>query len=202
MRAAIRARLGGFVERGELEGLPSPWQVRAGWVVMLPVTLSESDRERAQSRRTWLGQVPLRVPLQVLYNPSQLLADTGIGRRPDQLVRHLLSVFHEPAFLGYDLQLLGSHPDGLAMLQREARRVVEGRSGWSPLLKRMVGGSDYHERLIGLATDAREGRLPDPLDLDLRFATLLGFARYCRSLPDWPAAEFYGLDLGRLAHRP
>lgn len=93
MERHIRARMGFFARHGLLERLPSPWQVRVGWLAMLPVTLSESRRERERSRRTWLGQVPIRVPLQALYSPRQLLADTGLARTPGQLVRHLLSVY-------------------------------------------------------------------------------------------------------------
>ena len=199
MREAIEASVGFFVKNGLLAKVPSPWQVRVGWMAMLPITLSESARERERSRRTWLGQVPVRVPLQVLYNPRQLIADTGIANEPRQIVRHVISVYHEDAFLGYDLQLLQSHPGGLALLRREAERVVNGETRWAPLLSRLVGWPGYHEGLIALADRAERFEYPDPLDLDRRFASLVGFAELCASMPDWPAREFYGFDLDRLA---
>lgn len=194
IRRHIEARLGPFVERGELAALPSPWQLRVGWLAMLPVTLSESERERRASRRTLMGQVPLRVPLQLLYNPRQIVVDTGIDQRADQVVRHLLSVYHEDAFLGYDLQLLSSHPGGLSLLAEQADAVARGRSRWSVYLTHLVGGPGYHQGLVRWAEAGMRGELPDPLDLDPRFATLVGFARFCLDLPDWPGAGFYGFD--------
>lgn len=197
----IAARVGFFVRHGMLERAPSPWQLKVGWLAMLPITLSESDRERKSSRRTLMGQVPIRVPLQILYNPRQLATDTGITQRADQIVRHLLSVYHEDAFLGYDLQLLHSHEGGLALLRREAARVAERRTAWAPYLTSLVGGPGYHEALVRLADAAERFEYPDPLDLDPRFASLVGFARFCCSMPDWPPRDFYGFDLAKITER-
>lgn len=194
----IADRLGFFVEHRLLDRLPSLWQVRVGGAAMLPITLSESERERQRSRSTWAGQIPIRVPLQLLYSPRQLFADTGLGLAARHIVRHLLCVYHEDAFLGYDLQLLHSHEGGLALLQREARRVVDGSNSLSPILRKVVGWPDYHANLIELAAAAQEFEYPDPLDLDRRFCSLIGFARFCNSLPDWPDREFYGFDLDKL----
>ena len=203
MRTAehIKQRLSYFVAKGDLETIPSRWQVRAATVAMLPVALSESDRERERSRQTWFGQIPIRVPLQILFNPRQLMADTGLSQRADQIVRHLLSVYHEDAFLGYDLQLLESHIGGLERLAREAQRVVDGDTRWTPFLTRLVSWPGYHQRLVELAEDAKSGKYPDPVDVDPRAATLVGFANFCNSMPDWPAREFYGFDLKRLKGR-
>jgi hypothetical protein len=193
----IERRLSFFVDRGELERLPTHWQLFAGWLVMLPVTLGESPREREMSRRTWLGQVPVRAPLQALYCPRQAWVDTGLGAPADAIVKHLVSVFHEDAFLGYDLQLLASEPGGLALLEREAARHAHGRGLVSRALRSMVGDPYYHERLAGHARRAM-GSVYPASDLDPRFSSLVGFARFCLSLPAWPELSFYGFDLGRL----
>jgi hypothetical protein len=193
-QADIDARLGWFVRAGRLERVPSPWQVRIGTAVMLPITLSESQRERQRSRSTFAGQVPVRVPLQLLYSPRQLLTTNGLELRARDVVRHLLCVYHEEAFLGYDLQLLESHEGGLELLEREAAAVVEGRNRLAPMLRRVVGWPGYHETLVELAARVRVGEYPDSLDLDPRFCTLLGFARFCCSLPDWPSREFYWFE--------
>jgi hypothetical protein len=192
--ADIDARLGTFVRAGRLERVPSPWQLRIGTAVMLPITFGESERERARSRSTFAGQVPVRVPLQLLYSPRQLLSTSGIELRARDIVRHLLCVYHEDAFLGYDLQLLESHVGGLELLELEATRVIDRRERIGALLERVVGGPGYHARLVELAARARAGEYPDPLDLDPRFCTLLGFARFCCSLPDWPDREFYWFE--------
>ncbi len=193
-QALLDARIGYFVRKGLTAKVPTPWQVRVGWMAMLPITLSESERERVRSRSTLMGQVPIRVPLQLLYHPAQGLADTGLTRDASHVVRHLLSVFHEDAFLGYDLQLLESMPGGLALLAREAQRVVDGTTRWAPYLRRLVGWPSYHADLVRLAEAAQQGEYPDPLDLDPRFATLTGFASFCASLPDWPELSFYGFS--------
>jgi len=112
----IESRLGGFVRQGLLERLPSPFQLRQGAQIMRPLYLSESPRERAASRRTLLGQVPVRVWIQLAYCPAMLRSTTGFELTAEQLVRHLLCVYHEDAFLGYDLQMLRSHAGGLDLL--------------------------------------------------------------------------------------
>ena len=197
-KAHIEARLGWFARQGLLDGLPSPWQLRVGAAVMLPITFGESERERQRSRASWAGQIPLRVPVQLLYGPRQLLSATGLELRARDIVRHLLCVYHEDAFLGFDLQLLASHAGGLELLAHEAAAVASGRNRLAPLLARVVPVPGYHERLVTLAARARDFDYPAPLDLDPRFCSLLGFARFCSSLPDWPEREFYGFDLDKL----
>jgi hypothetical protein len=201
LKNEISERLGFFLGHGMLHTLPTPWQIRVGSLAMLPLYLSESERERERSRGTWLGQVPLRVPLQVLYCPQQSLSATGLGMAPRHLVQHLLSVYHEDAFLGYDLQLLQSHPEGLGQLRREARRIAEGRGRGAILLQRLVGQPGYHRGLERLAEAAMDFCYPDPEDLDPCFVTLTGFAAFCSRLPRWPAPEFYGFDLGRIRRK-
>ncbi|MCP3139467.1 hypothetical protein [Pyxidicoccus xibeiensis] len=197
----LQERFGFFVKHGHLDRVPSSWQVRVGGMAMLPVTLSESERERARSRTTLMGQVPIRVPLQILYNPRQLIADSGLTQRPASIVRHVVSVYHEDAFLGYDLQLLQSHPGGLALLREEAAKVVEGRTRWAPYLRKLVAWPGYHARLVDLAEAAGRFEYPDPLDVDPRFASLVGFAKFCLSMPDWPERGFYSFDFDTLLER-
>jgi len=194
----IQQRLGFFLHHGYLDSLPTPWQLRIGTLAMLPIALSESERERARSRQTWLGQVPIRVPFQLAYCPSQFFADSGIQMHPRSLVKHVISVYHEDAFIGYDLQLLHSHPNGLSLLRQEAQRVIDGSNRWSPLLRRMVGHPGYHQNLIELANRAQSFAYPSTEDLDPRFVTFTGFAKFCTTLPTWPAREFYGFDFDKL----
>ena len=190
----IESRLGGFVRRGLLEGLPSPFQVRQGTRIMRPLYLSESPRERVASRRTLLGQVPVRVWIQLAYCPAMLRSTTGFELTAEQLVRHLLCVYHEDSFLGYDLQMLRSHDGGLELLAARAEAVAVGDGRRARILRSVVGGSGYHAGLVRLAEAARSDAYPDPEDLDPRFVTLLGFARFCRGLPEWPSWSFYGFE--------
>jgi len=198
---SIQERIGFFVKHGYLDRLPSSWQLKVGWLAMLPVTLSESDRERERSRSTLMGQIPIRVPLQILYNPRQFITDTGLTQRPEHIVRHVLSVYHEDAFLGYDLQLLQSHPEGLALLREEAAKVVEGKTRWASYLRKLVGWPGYHEGLLRLAEAAERFEYPDPLDIDPRFASLVAFSKFCCTMPDWPPSGFYGFEFEKVFSR-
>lgn len=194
----IKDRLGFFQTHHFLENVPTSWQVRIGTLAMLPISLSESDRERERSRQTWLGQVPIRVPLQIAYCPAQFFADSGLSMKPKHIVQHLLSVYHEDAFLGYDLQLLHSHKGGLDLLQKEAQNIVDGNHRFASILQKLVGYPNYHKRLIELAEDAKQFQYPNILDLDPRFVTLVGFAQFCLTLPTWPKREFYGFDTSKI----
>ena len=187
------ARLQFFVDRGMLRAIPSRWQLRAGCVVMLPFVLNETEVERRTNRRTLLGQVPLRVPLQILFSPAQAIVGTGLDERCDAIVRHLLSSFHDDAVITYDLQLLQTHPNGLQRLAEAAESVATGRHLLAWPLTQMVGGPGYHAHLIELAAAACEYRYPQEC-ADPRFSSLVGFAEYCLTLPDWPGDGFYGFD--------
>lgn len=188
-----RERLGFFVAQGMLRAIPTRWQLLAGAVVMLPFVLNETPVERATNRRTLLGQLPLRVPLQALYCPAQLLVGTGLSASTQTVVRHLISAFHDDAMITYDLQLLQTHPGGLAALEQAAGEVAAGRRRGSWLLAQLVGGGGYHAHLGELAIAARAFRYPEAC-ADPRFSSLVGFAEFCLTLPDWPAAEFYGFQ--------
>jgi hypothetical protein len=194
-----RSRLAFYAERGDIDRVPSRWQILAGWLAMLPITLGESPRERERSRRTWLGQVPIRVPLQIALCPRQALVCTGLCVDPEDTIRHLLSVHHEDAFLPYDLQLLRAQPGQLERLADRADRVFAGKDRLSRVLVPLVGGEGYHARLRDRALDAMEDRYARADDLDPRFVSLIGFARFCLQLPDWPGAEFYGFDRDRIS---
>ena len=56
--------------------------------------------------------------------------------KPKNIVKHLLSVYHEDAFIGYDLQLLHSHSGGLELLQRSTTCCGENR--YAPMLRKLV----------------------------------------------------------------
>jgi hypothetical protein len=191
-----RQRLQFFVDQRLLPRIPSAWQVAIGSLTMLPVVYGESDGKRARNRRTLLGQIPVRAPLQLLYCPQQAIVGTGLFASRETVLRHVLSVFHEDAMLTYDLQLLQTHEGGLAELERRARRVARNDTLTARFLTGMVGGAGYHDRIAQLASAASRFEYPAPPlhHPDGRFASLVGFASYCLSLPDWPEPEFYGFD--------
>jgi hypothetical protein len=191
---SARERLQFFVDQGLLDAVPTSWQIAAGTIVMLPVVLGETPRGRAMSRRTILGQIPLRAPLQMFYCPPQAVVGSGLTASRETVVRHVLSVYHEDGMLTYDLQLVQSHPGGLDDLERRARAVVAGRGLLSRFLTSLVGGPGYHARVVELCVAARRFEYAVSPSLDARFATLTGFANFCRTLPTFPGLSFYGLD--------
>lgn len=195
-----RERLAFFVERGLLRSIPSRWQLGVGAAIMLPFVLNETPAERERNRRTLLGQVPVRVPLQLLYCPGQALVGTGLSASLSTLVRHVVSAFHDDAVIAYDLQLLQTHPGGLEALAAAAQRIAAGRDPLAWPLTQIVGGPGYHERLVELAAEAAEFRYPD-IVADPRFSSLVGFAEFCLTLPDWPEKDFYDFDWRRLGRR-
>ncbi len=188
-----RRRITHWVVRGDVPRAPTRWQIAVGWLAQMPVYLAETDLERATSRRTLLGQVPLRAPLQALYVPQQVWLGTGLAETQETIVRHLLSVLHEDGLLAYDLQLLAADPGALEALASRASAVAEGRDRWSRLLIPLVGGAGYHRRLAARAREAAAGAFPTG-DCDPRFASLVGFLRFCLDLPGWPPPSHYGFD--------
>lgn len=168
-----------FVAQGLLEAVPHPAQVKAATLEMLPFAFNETPIEHAANRRSLWGHIPLRVPLQLLYCPQQVIVWNGLLASPHVLIKHLLSSFHEDGVIAYDLQLLQSYPGGLEALERAAGEVASGEDPLAPMLSAIAGG--YHAHLAELARAAH--RFEYPPDLHPRFSSLVGFGRYCLQLP-------------------
>jgi hypothetical protein len=174
-----RARFEPFLARGLIPAAPDSRQVFLGTRDMLSFAFNETPVEHAANRKSVWGTLPLRVPLQLLYCPQQAVVWNGLSATPRTLVKHLLSSFHEDGVISYDLQLLQSHEGGLEALERAAEDVASRRHAFGWMLRAIAGG--YHEHLAELARAARRFEYPE--DLDPRFSSLLGFARYCLELP-------------------
>jgi hypothetical protein len=95
--------------------------------------------------------------------------------------------------LTYDLQLLQTHRGGLEELARRAREVEAGRGLVAKFLKGLVGGEGYHARVAELAEAALRFEYVENAS-DARFASIVGFGKFCLTLPNWPDAGFYGFD--------
>jgi hypothetical protein len=172
------ARFEFFVRHGLLAAVPEPWQVTAATIEMLPFAFNETPVEHAANRASVWGHVPLRVPLQLLYCPEQVIVWNGLLASPSTLVEHLLSAFHEDGVIAYDLQLLQSYPEGLDLLERSAAEVASGEHPLAFMLSAIAGG--YHAHLADLARAAR--RFEYPADLHPHFSSLVSFGRYCLRL--------------------
>lgn len=172
-----------FVRHGKLEAVPTPAQVEAGTLQMLPFAFNETPVEHAANRTRVWGRIGFRVPLQLLFCPQQAVVWNGLNATPKTLVKHLLSSFHEDGVIQYDLQLLQSHEGGLELLESEASRVADGSHALSPVLLAIAGG--YHAHLTELARAAKNFEYPP--ELNEHFSSLVGFGRFCLGL--FPGAD-------------
>jgi hypothetical protein len=177
---AWRPRFLYFVASGHLPGVPNAHQLTRATVQMMPFAFNETPVEYEANRTSVWGRIPLRVPLQLVWCPQQAIVWNGLLTSVNTQVKHLLSAFHEDGVIAYDLQLLQSHEGGLDRLEAEATRVAQGAHPLSGVLRSIAGG--YHAHLADLARRARQFDYPQ--DLHPHFSSLIGFGRYCLTLPE------------------
>jgi hypothetical protein len=140
---------------------------------MLPFAANETPIEYAANRKSVLGHLPLRLPLQLAYCPQQFVVWNGLRQRPQSLVKHLLSAFHEDGVIAYDLQLIQSH-GALRDLERAADDVAARRRPFSGMLAAIAG--DYHAHLAELAR--RAARFDYPCGIHPHFSSFVAFGRF------------------------
>lgn len=124
----IRRRLQPFCEAGLLsaEEIPTWWQLRQAEIEMTPYVISTDATAESGYDGRLLGHPILRQPLIV----SQVGLDhfrtgSGLGARHGSVCKHLHLTFHQgmPVF---DLQVVQTHPDGLARLRERTLAVIHG----------------------------------------------------------------------------
>src|SRR6266540_3450077 len=113
-RIPLEQRLRLFLDAGLLRRLPTPWQIRQGELQMVPyVTSTDATAAEGYEGRPF-GHPVLRQPLifsQV--GPDHLRIGSGLGCAHESVCTHLELTYHRgmPVF---DLQVVQTHPDGLA----------------------------------------------------------------------------------------
>jgi hypothetical protein len=185
----LAARLRVFTDAGLLRRIPTPWQLRQGDWEMTPYVMSTDATDEAGYTR--LGHPVLRQA--VIFREiglDHLATGSALGVQLESLCTHLALTYHQgmPVF---DLQLVQTHPDGLARLRasladlaagstplgRRRRRITQlilrdpetyigrffGADGWLARAERF----DY-------ATPAEEGS-----SFPQEFFSLVGFLEYC-----------------------
>ena len=123
---------------------------------------------------------------------------TGFLSTRDNIIGHLMQVVHaNPA---YDLQLLESHEDGLAELERQLEAMIAGTHPRAGSIGAIVEEPDYHACLLAYVREYRrspdvEAPLRDNVARDPRwrvlertFGTVPGAMRYFAKLPRTPLA--------------
>jgi len=136
----LALRLGPFLERGLVKGVPTSWQLLLGQLEMAPYVVLPDAGDAARYRGARFGSPLLRTPLIVSQiGWEHFRVGHGLHSTPETLELHLAYVFHEgmPVF---DLQLVQTHADGLGRLRRLFEAIDEGSTP--------VGA--HHRRLIDL----------------------------------------------------
>lgn len=109
---------------------------------------TSAGRVRPGWRARLLSWRAARLPAAIAEEALSLLDLTGLSRRPDQLIHHLLAAHHEGWQLHYDLELLSAHPGALERLEGLAERMVREDTPRTRWLKDLCVFEGYHEALL------------------------------------------------------
>ncbi len=136
----LALRLGCFLERGLVKGVPTTWQMLLGQLEMAPYVLLPDAGDKARYEGAPLANPLFRTPLIVSQiGWEHFRIGHGLHSSPETLELHLAYVFHEgmPTF---DLQLVQTHVRGLQRL-REMFEAIEHAT---------TPAGAHHRRLIDL----------------------------------------------------
>lgn len=191
----VRDRLRVFLDRGLLAGVPTRWQVLQGELEMTPYVIS-TDATAEHGYRDHLMSHP--VVRQALIFPhvglDHLRTGAALGARLESLCAHLIVTFHQgmPVF---DLQVIQTHPGGLARLRAAidealAHRTGLGRRRWKIAQTLFLDPRAYLTQFLGdSGWIARAERFDYPAPADEgsafppEFYSLVGFLGHCLELP-------------------
>lgn len=194
----LTQRLQPFLERGLIEGVPSRFQILQGELQMWPTVLSTDVTDEARYAGAPLGHPVLRQPvIFAMIGLDHLRIGTGLGAAVGSTVSHLHFTFHAGMPV-WDLQVLQTHPDGLARL----------RAGTEALLARHAPADRHRMRWLARVLPHPEGYLRSFLGpegyiaraerfdyptareeapaLDEAFFSVTGFMNHCLGLPEHP----------------
>ncbi len=136
----LSLRLGPFLARGLVKGVPTTWQLLLGQLEMAPYVVLPDAGDRARYDGAPLGNPLFRTPLIVSQiGWEHFRVGHGLHSTPETLELHLAYVFHEgmPVF---DLQLVQTHADGLGRLRRMLEAIEQSSTP----------AGVHHRRLIDL----------------------------------------------------
>ena len=190
---ALDARLSRLRELGHLERVPTRLQLVVGSIDMLRFWISPAAADYYASRGIHYG---FHQVLRVLDEPASMVDPTGFLSTKDSIIGHLMQVVHaNPA---YDLQLLESHDDGLAELERQVQQMLAGTHLKARSIGAVVEEPDYHARLLDFVREyiahrdadapIRDNVAKDPRlrELERTFGTLPRAMAYFARLPTRP----------------
>ena len=197
----LASRLRLFTDAGLLRRIPTPWQLRQGDWEMTPYVMStDATTETGYTR---LGHPLLRQPIIMReVGRDHLATGSGLGVKLESLCAHLQLTYHQgmPVF---DLQLVQTHPEGLARLRAALEDMIAGTTAVGRRRHRISkailqdpdaylgqffgkGGWLARAERLDYAMPAEEGSAFPP-----EFFSLVGFLNYCAETfpenePSWP----------------
>ena len=190
---SLDQRLRVFLDAGLLTRVPTAWQITQGELEMAPYVTSTDATAEEGYLGAPLGHPLLRQPLifsQV--GPDHLRIGSALGVAHASLCAHLQLTYHRgmPVF---DLQVVQTHPDGLARLRASIQELLAGVTPWARRRQRIarliLGDPEQYLRSF-LGDDgwiARAERLDYPSaadqgsDFPPEFFSLVGFLDHCAS---------------------
>lgn len=197
----LARRLRPFLDAGLLTRLPTRFQIWQGEAAMLPYVLSSDATDEARYARGPLGHPLLRqVVILAMIGRDHLDPGCSLGARFDSVATHLLVTVHQgmPVF---DLQLLHTHPHGLArfrsVVERHLSRATPADGSRARWIARILADPDaYHRRFLGddgFIARAERFDYPAPeaerSDFPPEFFSLAGFLQHCAQAYPPTAAE-------------
>jgi hypothetical protein len=194
----LEQRLEPFLRAGLVPRLPTRWQLFQGQVEMLLYVLLPGETDADRYEGTLLGNPILRQPITLWHvGWNHLRLGSGLGAPAEALFRHLMFVHHE-GFPDYDLQLIQTHPDGIARFREFIREIDEGDTRKARRLRRATrfvvpDTPGYRRRFLEQdgwldRADALAYGAADTGDDPPEFATLVSFVNHCaRAHPSRPS---------------
>jgi hypothetical protein len=183
---ALDSRLARLRELGHVERAPSRIQLVVGSIDMLRFWISPAARDYYERRGIGFG---FHQVLRVLDDPTSMIDPTGFLSSVDTIIGHLMQVVH--ANPHYDLQLLESHAEGLAELERQVESMLEGTHPRAVSIGAIVEEPDYHARLLEYVRAYRRDPKGTPAPVRENVQASEHFRRVERTFGTLPAAMRY-----------
>lgn len=189
-----------FRRAGMVRQVPSPWQVFQGTLEMTPFVLSPDVTAESSYRRSVWAHPWVRQPFLLAHiGLDHFATGSGLKMSLPAICKHLQLTWHDgmPVF---DLQVVQTHPDGLATLRRSFEALLEGVTPDARRQNRLArrlfpdpsayyrqftepgGWIDRAEAFDYASAGEEEARIP------VEFFSLVGFMEYCATaFPRTPA---------------
>ena len=211
-RERLEQRLRVFLDAGMLSDIPTPWQILQGTVEGMLFVVSSDAVLESRYRGAPFAHPFLRQPLLLLASGrDHARVGPAFDAKFESVCKHLYLTYHwgMPVF---DLQVLQTHPDGLARFRARTEELLAGRTRWGRFMRRyqaliLPRGDAYLREFLGEdGWIARAERLDYPApetetsNLPPEFFGLVDFLEHCLRFPATRAGFAWYRVPGRLLY--